>query len=370
MTVERGCLLIADVSGYTKYLGGVELDHAQEILAELLSEVVSTTSLLRMAKLEGDAVFCHAPAGTITGADLVATIEGCYFAFRRRLQTIDALSSCPCDACSRVPELDLKFVAHSGEYVLHEIAGQRELVGSDVIRVHRLAKNDVVERVGTAGYAFFTDAVVVAEDLGAFAEALLHHVEHHDGEDIAGRILNLSERWDQERERPAIKLTDADAGMVLRETLPVAPPAAWAVLTSPGLRPQWVKQSKRVDQENPRGVPGVGTINHCAHGLTTNHETILEWHPFDYFTISDRTPLGPATVTYDLEPLGDDRTQLTLRARAEGGRAQRLLLKFAGRRLAAETQHDLATLRCLLEAGSLTGRAATPNDAEQPQTDT
>ena len=114
MAVDCGCLLIADVSGYTKYLGGVELDHAQDILADLLGEVVSNTSQLRMAKLEGDAVFSYAPAGTITGADLVTTVESCYFAFRRRLQTIDALSSCTCDACSRVPDLDLKFVAHCG----------------------------------------------------------------------------------------------------------------------------------------------------------------------------------------------------------------------------------------------------------------
>lgn len=365
MTVERGCLLIADVSGYTKYLGGVELDHAQEILAELLSEIVSNTSLLRMAKLEGDAVFSYAPEGTITGPDLVATIEGCYFAFQRRLQTIDALTTCPCDACSRVPELDLKFVAHSGEYALHEIAGQKELVGSDVIRVHRLLKNDVVELLNTAGYAFLTDALIATEDLVVFAEALPRHVEHHDGEDIAGRVLNLCGRWEQERERSATRLNDADAGMVLRETLPVPPPAAWAALTSPDLRPQWVKQSRSVDQENPRGVPGVGTINHCAHGLTTNHETILDWRPFDYFTIRDRTPVGPATITYDLEPLGDDRTELTLRARAEGGRGQRLLLKLAGRRMAAETQRDLATLRGLLQLRSSTRHDAPPDEPDQ-----
>ena len=33
--VERTCLLIADISGYTSYLAGVELDHAQDILADL-----------------------------------------------------------------------------------------------------------------------------------------------------------------------------------------------------------------------------------------------------------------------------------------------------------------------------------------------
>ncbi|MEW5992496.1 MAG: hypothetical protein AB1736_14295 [Chloroflexota bacterium] len=33
---EPACLLIADISGYTGYLAGVELDHAQDILADLM----------------------------------------------------------------------------------------------------------------------------------------------------------------------------------------------------------------------------------------------------------------------------------------------------------------------------------------------
>lgn len=78
-SIERGCFLIADVSGYTRYLGGVELDHAQDILADLLGAVVTSTSVMQTAKLEGDAVFCHAPTGHLDGPALVDTIESCYF---------------------------------------------------------------------------------------------------------------------------------------------------------------------------------------------------------------------------------------------------------------------------------------------------
>lgn len=34
--VQSGILLIADVSGYTAYLSGVELEHSHDILAELM----------------------------------------------------------------------------------------------------------------------------------------------------------------------------------------------------------------------------------------------------------------------------------------------------------------------------------------------
>ena len=83
-SIERGCFLIADVSGYTRYLGGVELDHAQDIRADLLGAVVTNTSVMETAKLDGDAVFCHAPTGDLDGAAIVATIESCYFAFTKR----------------------------------------------------------------------------------------------------------------------------------------------------------------------------------------------------------------------------------------------------------------------------------------------
>lgn len=38
--VERGCLAIGDITGYTKYLAGVELEHSQDVLADLMGVVV------------------------------------------------------------------------------------------------------------------------------------------------------------------------------------------------------------------------------------------------------------------------------------------------------------------------------------------
>ena len=37
---EPACFVIADISGYTSYLAGVELDHAQDIIADLMDTVV------------------------------------------------------------------------------------------------------------------------------------------------------------------------------------------------------------------------------------------------------------------------------------------------------------------------------------------
>jgi hypothetical protein len=190
MTAEiarQGCLVIADISGYTAYLGGVELEHSHDILADLLGMVADgLCPPLRLAKLEGDAVFCVTPERPIEGATLEAALQSSYLAFARRGRTVALSSSCGCDACRRTPELDLKFCAHHGSFVEHEVAGSRELVGSDVIVVHRLLKNTVTQAHGLRGYALVTRACIDALGISG----LVPHVESYDGTTIEEEIVD------------------------------------------------------------------------------------------------------------------------------------------------------------------------------------
>ena len=57
---QHGYLVIADISGFTSYLAKVELEHAHEILTDLLETIVKELkTLLTICKLEGDAVFAY-----------------------------------------------------------------------------------------------------------------------------------------------------------------------------------------------------------------------------------------------------------------------------------------------------------------------
>ena len=73
---DQACFVIADLSGYTGYLTETELDHAQDVLADPLETTIGALGpVLRLAKLEGDAVFLYAPAGTVDGSILLDTVE-------------------------------------------------------------------------------------------------------------------------------------------------------------------------------------------------------------------------------------------------------------------------------------------------------
>jgi Protein of unknown function (DUF2652) len=182
---EEACLAIADISGYTHFVSGVELDHAQDIIADIMDTLVrALRPPFRLAKFEGDAAFVYALADKVDGSALQDSIEQAYFAFRRRLRSIKQASSCECQACSRMQSLDVKFVVHHGEFIRQKMSGREELAGRDVILVHRLLKNDVGKTFGPRAYTLFSDACVRAMGIDPAAQGLKEHAEaiEHIGE--------------------------------------------------------------------------------------------------------------------------------------------------------------------------------------------
>src|SRR5919106_2937363 len=229
---EPTCLLIADISGYTAYLAGVEIDHAQDILADLIGTVVtSLRPTFRLAKLEGDAAFCFAPADKIDGSLLLDTIEHCYFSFRRRRRDVRQATSCECNACTRIPDLNLKFVAHHGTALRQKVAGREELFGSDVIVVHRLLKNDVVTELGIAAYALFTDALVQGMGIDPAPLGMKRYAQsyEHIGP-VETWVHDLEARWQEEDARKRVYVSPADAFVQVTAEAPAPPQVVWEYL--------------------------------------------------------------------------------------------------------------------------------------------
>lgn len=328
---EDGCLALADISGYTSYLAGAELDHAQDVLEDLTETVVRSLSPpMRFAKLEGDAVFVYAPGARIDASMLLDTLDATYFAFRRRLDAINRATQCDCNACVLIPRLDLKFVVHHGRFGRQRIAGNEELSGSDVVVVHRLLKNRIADEVGHTAYAFYTDAVVSA--MGLAPEALRftrHREEIEGGGPVDGWVEDLHERWREELERRRVKVSPEQAVVTMVTELTAARPVVWNHLTDPELRRGWQPNTLRIDQANPPGGRrGVGTTNHCVHGKNAVLEEIRDWRPFDYLTFEGQPPMpmvGPIRFTFEFEdtPAGTRVTELIA---PTGGFLRRLAL--------------------------------------------
>jgi hypothetical protein len=138
-----GPLVLVDISGYTTFVAETELTHSQILVAELLDAVVQSLGAhLEVSRLEGDAVFF---VGDSTGPELMDWFDETYLAFHRRLRSVVAERAvhCSCQACVRAPTLTVKVIAHHGNYTRFRVGQVEQLHGTDVIVLHRLAKNHV-----------------------------------------------------------------------------------------------------------------------------------------------------------------------------------------------------------------------------------
>ena len=201
-SVGQEYLLLADISGYTGFVVGVEQAHGvdfsggippgYELLGALLDAVMSGVQPeFSIAKLEGDAVFAVAPTDTLDGHGdaLIDQLQSVYQAFTMRRTEAQPKEDHVCAACSVVGNLDLKMVLHRGQTVRQAVGTHTELLGPAVNVAHRLLKNDIQARIGRRPYLFISDAAAGA--LGVPEVGLDHSESYADVGTIEGRIVNL-----------------------------------------------------------------------------------------------------------------------------------------------------------------------------------
>lgn len=307
---QHGFLVIADISGFTSYLAKVELEHAHEILTDLLETIVKEfKTLLTISKLEGDAVFAYvSQANTPGGERLLELIENTYVAFRRQRDVSKRNTTCTCKACQSIPTLDLKFFVHHGDYIVQEVSGIRELVGSDVNLIHRLMKNHVTEKTGWNAYALFTKYAF--QSMGVQPDGLHEQTESYDhlGE-IRVCCIDLHVRYQSIIEARHIFIASEDADFAIIFDFHAPPPIVWHWFTD--LEKKTLLGGGKTiftARSRPGGRNGPGASNHCAHGKNLKGslvETVLDWQPFDYYTTETVEGKSNMRQTHKLEPIQD-----------------------------------------------------------------
>lgn len=291
---QQGYLLISDISGYTSFLTQAELEHAQEILESLFDALLANLKApLTISKMEGDAIFAYAPAGSfLRGQTLLETIENAYCVFAQTLEAMHHNTTCTCKACQLIPTLDLKFVVHYGTFILSK---RQELSGPDVILVHRLLKNEIIATSGIKAYAFFTAATIEQMRLNPQLLEMTAHQESYEHLGVvSGYVYDLHPIWVQEREKRLIQVSPEETDLLVQFDLPVPPPIVWDYLQDAAIQQKVRDATALTIVANDQGRIGVGAVHHCAHGAQTNDELIVDWRPFTCLTMKShlRLPFG------------------------------------------------------------------------------
>ena len=170
---EAGFLILADISGFTAFVAGTELEHGAQVTGVLLEAVMRRLSPpLEIQELEGDAVFAIGPDGALPdGSVLPALLADAFDVFKEEQRKLAQDESCACRACSDVPRLDLKLVVHHGRFVRQTVGGRARVAGPDVILVHRLLKNPV----GGSAYLLLTAPALERVGVDPVASGMQRH---------------------------------------------------------------------------------------------------------------------------------------------------------------------------------------------------
>ncbi|GMQ92800.1 MAG: hypothetical protein BMS9Abin12_0277 [Acidimicrobiia bacterium] len=306
----HGYLVIADISGYTQFLTDSELDHGNGVVADLLNSIIGAIEApLTVSSIEGDAIFMY---GEMTkgmyGQTVLESVELLYCAFASALENMVINTTCTCNACVNIGSLGLKIVLHCGEFMKASVGDITTLSGPDVIAVHRLLKNHVVEATGVTDYLLITQQCVDTLDVSHMVAAWTPHSEEYEHIGVVdGYVSSLHDVWTFLQKQKEIKIAPADAWDTVRGQS-VAPPAViWDHLIDPRKRVEWITVSVKMGLEATRdGRIGPGTEFHCAHGDgSTALFTVLDMRPFDYATVMvDFVEGSFVTYTYYLMPTG------------------------------------------------------------------
>ena len=303
---NKGFFVITDISGYTEYLTGSELDHANEILQSLFdAQLRAVRHPFVISGFRGDAIFMYVPeTNFIQPQSLLEALENFYLVFAETLQQMQFNTTCTCRACKNMSILDLKMCIHYGEYLVQKLGDREELLGADVIVPHRMLKNQVIEQTGIKSYALFSDIAAQKLNLLEYCDRIVPHTEsyEHIGE-VPMCVHDLRPVWERYRDKNKY-FVNAEEAWVKRELdLPFPAALIWEYLTKPDLEAGFLRYDygERVDELGGRVQEGSGF--HCAHGNLHVYSKVLDWQPFDYYTMQ-QSALGISYIaTRRLTPL-------------------------------------------------------------------
>jgi len=141
---NRGLIFIPDISGFTRFVNEVEIDHSQHIIQELLEVIINANQLgLEVSEIEGDAILFYKYGDSPEMKDVYEQVEKMFREFHKRLRAYDHRRFCQCTACAGAIGLTLKVITHYGEFTGYNVKNFNKLIGKDIIVAHQLLKNDI-----------------------------------------------------------------------------------------------------------------------------------------------------------------------------------------------------------------------------------
>jgi uncharacterized protein YndB with AHSA1/START domain len=299
--LQEGALVLADISGYSKFIAQTEVEHSWSILHELLDTMVrSLQGRMDVSQVEGDAILFISGLST---PDVIKSLEVTFVAFHRRLRDMQAVTTCPCNACANIGILKLKFVVHHGKFSRQRLGAVEQLHGTDVIVAHRLLKNTIPSKE----YLLVTDSVL--QRLPDETKRLFQpHTEEFDLGAISGGYREIATLWEEAQATERKRVAPEEALVNSEVTVDAPVDLVYTLMLEPAVMQRYLFSD---DVEVIPGARGknLGSEFHCHHGGSVVSMRVVSMDPEHELTLTADQPTE-MYITTRLEDLGDGRTSV------------------------------------------------------------
>ena len=313
----KSLLFLPDISGYTKFIQATEVEHSQHVISELLEILIAAnTEGLKLAEIEGDALFFYKENDIPSQERLLALMEGMFTAFYSHLELLKKNRICPCNACATAPNLELKIIAHAGVLQHIEVQGNRKPFGQQVIEAHRLLKNSV----NSSNYVLISESLANAIRLSKYYSSKLFRFrtgsDTYDDEKVAYLYSLIEVKELRLKEVPIIKKVEFDRppNLLSTERFSVSAATLMEYMTNFSHRSAWVKGVDGFTFKKNE-VTRLGTEHVCViNGKNLNFETVsktVEDHQFVYGELTtDPFPFDRLYQFYIITPISENECTL------------------------------------------------------------
>jgi uncharacterized protein YndB with AHSA1/START domain len=169
----------------------------------------------------------------------------------------------------------------------------------------------------------YTKAALEHLAMPALFDELISQVEsYEDVGEVMVYLLDMHPIWENRRHRFHTVVKPEDSVYTIERDFPLAPPLLWEYLTKPEYRTIIFGADSQRLEDLKQGRISDGSVYVCAHGKNITLQSIVDWHPFEQYTVKSSTPGGgDSLVTTLLTPQENGTTVTVLSGKTQAGAA-------------------------------------------------
>ena len=310
---NRGLIFIPDISGFTRFVTEIEIEHSRLVIEELLEILINANQIgLQISEVEGDAILFYKFGEVPDLKEVYKQVEKMFCEFHRSLMMYDYRRFCQCKACTSAIDLSLKVITHYGEFTGYHVKNFDKLIGKDIIVAHQLLKNDIDQHE----YWLVTQNLLHDHPPAHLAQWMEWNssAKQTENGEIPFQYTQLSPLKNEisPEPLPQLDLFEKTKVLTVSEEYETDIITLFHATGDFNYRSQWREGVKAVEEIN-HFLPRVGMKCRCVmeDGQVVIYSSSYSYSP-DRIEFSETDDKKTTSVHYLLEKIDDHKTKLTI----------------------------------------------------------